>query len=74
MSVRKKAVELTEEEYDLIVYFRQLDREGRVITMGAAIEELQRSEREAPRARRKAIGGNYIPSALRIIKGGPVDG
>lgn len=70
----QKAVELTEEEYDLLRYYRMLDKEGRVVVMGCAVEERQRAAREETRERRKAIGENYIPSALRIIRGGGKDG
>lgn len=73
MSLHKKE-ELTDEERDLLTYYRMLDKEGRLILMGCAAEEMQRSEKEAIRQRRMAAGADYQRGALHIVRGGAENG
>lgn len=68
--MENRTVVLSEQEYELICYFRQLDAEGRAVTIGAALEEINRGQREYLRQRRIEMAEGRAPAAFRVIKGG----
>ena len=63
----EKAI-ITEEERMLLAHFRTLDYEGRLVVMGAAIEEHKRTERELERQRRIAAAVDFQREILHVIE------
>lgn len=63
-----RAEMVTEEEAKLLRFYRSLDQEGRLVVLGCAIVEKQRTDREETRARRLRTGAACERKPLHIVR------